>query len=158
LLCFMIGDRLQHVQDIIRPALASGRVVLCDRYHFTMIATMFARGFADEESWVAAACRQVPRPDAAFLFDASLEVTIDRIRTRGSTREGYVERAHLERTQTAFKALAAEGHLDLIDTSSADPTPAFAEAWRQVERLLPRPASLPGTPSTTAAPSPGHPA
>ena len=32
------ADRIQHVNEIIRPALSSGKVVLCDRYFDATIA------------------------------------------------------------------------------------------------------------------------
>lgn len=33
-----MSDRFQHIQDVIRPALNEGRIVLCDRYHDSTIA------------------------------------------------------------------------------------------------------------------------
>lgn len=48
LLCMMIGDRLQHAHQIIKPALAAGQIVLCDRYIFTQMVTTRTRGYQDE--------------------------------------------------------------------------------------------------------------
>jgi dTMP kinase len=33
-----MADRFQHIQDVIRPALQEGKIVLCDRYHDSTIA------------------------------------------------------------------------------------------------------------------------
>jgi len=33
-----MADRFQHIQDVIRPALAVSKIVLCDRYHDSTIA------------------------------------------------------------------------------------------------------------------------
>jgi len=33
-----MADRFQHIQDVIRPALGQGQIVLCDRYHDSTIA------------------------------------------------------------------------------------------------------------------------
>jgi thymidylate kinase len=54
LVCALTGDRLQHAHDVIAPALAAGKVVLCDRYVFSARricspgATARKRGFS---SW-----------------------------------------------------------------------------------------------------------
>lgn len=136
LLCFMVGDRLQHVHEVIRPALSEGQIVLCDRYVHTMLATMRARGFGHEEGWVAAACRDVPQPDAGFLFEAPFEVASRRIRDRSSPRENYLEAEHLRRTQAAFRRLADVGDLHVIDTHGRDVQQSFELTWNHLEPVV----------------------
>ena len=80
LLAAMLSDRLQHVHEVIAPSLERGATVISDRYVFTMIAAMRARGW--DEEWVLSACRHILKPDVAVLVDVSLEVAISRISTR----------------------------------------------------------------------------
>lgn len=115
LLGSMLSDRFQHVHEVLRPALARGSVVLCDRYLFTMVASMRARGY--EEDWLIDACSLFPRPDISVLIDAPLDVLVERIRSRPTFRDSYVERALYGRLQEEFWLLADQGLLDRQDSS-----------------------------------------
>lgn len=39
-----MSDRIQHGFEVIEPALAAGKTVICDRYVYTSLANMLARG------------------------------------------------------------------------------------------------------------------
>ena len=44
-LAWFLKDRREHMRDAVGPALAAGRVVLCDRSYFSTVAYQGARGF-----------------------------------------------------------------------------------------------------------------
>ena len=44
-----MSDRIQHGFEVIAPALRSGKTVLCDRYIYTSLANMLARGYRREK-------------------------------------------------------------------------------------------------------------
>lgn len=44
-----LSDRVQHGFEIIEPALEKGKTVICDRYIYTSVANMFARGYRKEK-------------------------------------------------------------------------------------------------------------
>ena len=74
------ADKAQHVAEEIRPALAAGRVVVCDRYVDSMIAyqgagrTLDLDEVADLVGWATGGLR----PDLTILLDADPAVALAR--------------------------------------------------------------------------------
>ena len=64
-----LSDRVQHNHEVILPALREGKVVICDRYLYTSVANMRARGYR-RERWFFAAARSIRKPDLPFLAAA----------------------------------------------------------------------------------------
>lgn len=116
------------------PALAEGRYVLCDRYIFTMLATMLARG-RQPEPWLIDLLPNIRRPDAAFHMDVDLETCIARIRQRKSFEDSYVEREHLIRSQESCRSIARDFDMHTIHSSRSGIDEAFSIVWRIVEGL-----------------------
>lgn len=76
-----LADRSQHGVEVIRPALAAGKVVLCDRYaDSTVVYQGHARGFDVEQlrAWNALATGGLV-PDLTLLFDLEPEAGLARI-------------------------------------------------------------------------------
>jgi dTMP kinase len=83
------ADRAQHVQQLVRPALENGHVVISDRYADATVAYQGAgRGFPSEliDEIVQLATGGLV-PDLTLLFDVSVEESISRTtrRTAGKT-------------------------------------------------------------------------
>ncbi|HMS56509.1 MAG TPA: dTMP kinase [Fimbriimonadaceae bacterium] len=79
-LFLFLADRANHVETIIRPALAEGKVVLCDRYaDSTVVYQGYGRGLdlaqLRELNTFATGGLQ---PDVTFLFDLDPEVGLAR--------------------------------------------------------------------------------
>ena len=112
-----LADRAQHVQEVIRPALASGRLVLCDRFTDSTLAYQgFGRGVGLD--WLRR-LNQVASfgitPDLTFLLDCPVEVGLSRTAQRlvdlksGEKREDRFEREKVEfheRVRAGFLELA----------------------------------------------------
>lgn len=66
------ADKAQHVEELIRPALTEGRVVVCDRYVDSMIAYQGAGRVLDLAEVEQVACWATGglRPDLTVLLDA----------------------------------------------------------------------------------------
>ncbi len=80
-----LADRAQHVQQLIRPALDEGRIVLCDRFNDSTIAYQgHARGLTEEKvaEECAFACEGL-QPDCTFYLDISPKVGMRRIKKVG---------------------------------------------------------------------------
>jgi len=103
-LAAFIADRRQHVEKVLRPQLAAGNHVLCDRYYLSTIAYQGARGIDAEE--IIAAHAFAPTPDLALLLDAEPGVGIARIHQRGDRPNDFEIIHYLEQVRRAFNTLS----------------------------------------------------
>jgi dTMP kinase len=88
-LLLFAADRAQHVEFMIRPALAAGRVVISDRYADATFAYQGAgRGF-DEETvdQVIKLATGGLKPDLTLFFDISISLALSRMNARGASGE-----------------------------------------------------------------------
>ena len=86
-LLLFAADRAQHVEFLIKPALADGRVVISDRYADATFAYQGAgRGF--EEKTVNEIIRLATsglKPDITLFFDISVDTALRRIKDHNET-------------------------------------------------------------------------
>jgi len=81
----VFAARRDHVECVIRPALARGEVVLCDRFTDATFAYQGAgRGFdlqtlSTLESWVQSHDHQLLQPDLTFWFDLAPALAAERL-------------------------------------------------------------------------------
>lgn len=133
LLCMMIGDRLQHLHQVVLPALRAGRMVLCDRYIFTQMVTTATRGHRDEP-WMYELYTHVVAPDVGIVTDGDVDVVCARIAARSEFREAFHERDHVERNLLEFRRLAGIFDLTVIDSTRRSAEEAVARALELVHR------------------------
>jgi dTMP kinase len=145
-LMLYLSARSQLVSEVIRPALAGGRTVLCDRYLDASVAYQgFARGlgerFVERLNRVAA---EDAVPDRTFLLDVPVPEGLARGPLRRE-RDGVARRDRLEREDLAFHERVREGYLRLARRNRSrvvvvDATRPLAEVVSAVlgnlERLL----------------------
>lgn len=84
------SDRLQHVNKVIEPAMQHGGIVLSDRYFYSCLANLRARGF-EKDDWIYEIAGSVIKPDLAFFFDVPVEVAVDRVRSRPEEKNRYID-------------------------------------------------------------------
>jgi dTMP kinase len=133
----MQASRAQMVETLLRPALAQGRVVLCDRYGDSTLAYqgagrgLDARMLAD---WNRAATGNLV-PDLTLLFDLAPEAGLERRqRAAGATNR-------LDREPTEFHARVRARYLELAAAQPArwivlDALRSAAELEAQVWRIV----------------------
>jgi dTMP kinase len=104
----MAADRAQHVEEVVRPALAGGRWVVTDRYSGSTLAYQgWGRGLdagplRQVVEWAAGGLE----PDLSILVDVDVEVARHRL-------DGAPDR--LERLDPGFHERVREGFIALAD-------------------------------------------
>jgi dTMP kinase len=132
-LLLYFADRAQNVAEVIRPALADGRVVLCDRHVESSLAYQgYGRGLPlDAIRQLAALATGGLRPDLIVLVDVPVAVGLARVGQRG-TRD-RLERelvAFHERVRDGFASLLAEEPSRWLRLDGTQPEGAVFEALR----------------------------
>jgi dTMP kinase len=122
-LLLMFAARAEHLAGVIRPALAAGHWVLCDRFTDASYAYQGGgRGVAREriaalESWVQGELR----PDLTLLLDVPVEMGLRRAARRGvPDRFEGEDRAFHERVRACYLAMAAQepNRMRVVDTAA----------------------------------------
>lgn len=138
------ASRAQLVAEVIRPALAAGRIVLCDRYADSTLAYQgYGRGL-DLES-LRAVLRLATgglMPDLTFYLDISPEEGLTR-RRRGGGEWNRLDREALEfhrRVRAGYRELAGLEPRRWVIVDAARPVEAIQADLRAIllERLSPR--------------------
>lgn len=140
-LLLLTAARDDHVRRVIRPALAAGRWVLCDRFvDSTRVYQGIAAGLGIElVDRLHALMLDGLQPDLAIVLDLDPELGLAR---HAGGRETRFERKGLEfhkRVREGFRTLAAGEPRRIILIDAADPVARVTEAvWAAVvERLAP---------------------
>jgi dTMP kinase len=120
--CMLVNAaRAQHVLDVIRPALAVGRIVLCDRFTDSTLAYQgYGRGL-DVESLreVCDIAAGGLEPDLVVVLDLPVSVARARLRERNVSTD-RIEReddAFHERVRQGFLLLAREPKHRVLDAT-----------------------------------------
>ncbi len=102
--------RAQHVEQIIRPALASGKILLCDRFTDSTLAYQ-GYGRQRDVELVRGLCEAATgalRPDLVLVLDLPVNVARTRLRERAHVADRIEAEgdAFHERVRTGFLTLA----------------------------------------------------
>ncbi len=99
-----LADRKEHVEQLLTPSIAAGKIVLCDRYYHSTIAYQGAIGFDVDE--LISLNSFAPTPDLALLFHAPMDTSQQRITTgRGETLNDFEQLDNLQKVATIFDSL-----------------------------------------------------
>jgi len=107
-----LADRAQHVAQVIRPALASGEIVLCDRFADSTVAYQaYGRGL-DAELLHGLNTLAVDGlwPDLTILLDIDPAVGLTRAVNRNKAEGKTVAEGRFEAESLAFHTSVREGY------------------------------------------------
>lgn len=129
-LFLFLADRAQHTQEVIRPALASQKIVLCDRYNDSTVAYQgCARGFGAD--WVRKLClfaTQDLEPGCTLYLDIDPQEGLRRVK-RTKDRIEKEEIAFHQKIREAYLSIAKKEpkRFHVLDGSKA-PDDVFHQA------------------------------
>jgi dTMP kinase len=121
------ADSAQHMAAVIKPALAQGHIVLCDRFYHSMLAY---QGFANQNPipdlvHLIAFATQGVRPTHTFVLDIDVHIGIKRAKQRGALNR-------VEERGLRYHQLVRVGYLAL---ASADESCTVLDASLSVEQV-----------------------
>ncbi len=112
--------RAQHLEELVRPDLEAGKIVLCDRYSDATLAYQgYGRGL--DVDMIRALDRMATgglRPDLTVLLDIDAAAGLSRARGRNNSR-GLEAEARFENEDLAFHERVRQGYLALAKSEPA---------------------------------------
>lgn len=137
----MYASRRDHIERVIRPALARGAWVICDRFADSTRAYQGAAGGVDPvfitalETYIL----EATRPDLTLVFDLPAETGLERAHARAGAEMRFESKgmAFHERLRAGFQAIAAaEPDRCAVIDATATMDGVEAAVWAAVETRL----------------------
>ncbi len=145
-LLLYLADRVQHIREVVTPALDRGVTVLSDRYHDATRAYQgAARGVPLEKIDDLARILEIPEPDRTILLDLDPQAGLERARRRNSERAGADE-GRFEAEELSFHNRVRRAYLDLaqrwpkrivVVSAAGSPDEVFCRIAPLLDRWLP---------------------
>lgn len=106
------ASRVQHLDEVVIPALNASQIVLCDRYLDSSLAYQgYARGLGFESVLKINTYALDYLPNLTFYIDLDPNIGLERIKNRSQNR--------LDKEQLAFHLKVREGYLKLANLYSS---------------------------------------
>ncbi|MBP7073901.1 MAG: dTMP kinase [Rhabdochlamydiaceae bacterium] len=131
-LFLFLADRAQHVQEVILPALAQKKIILCDRFNDSTVAYQGgARGF--DPDWVRTLCHfatQNLEPTITLYLDIDPHEGLQRVK-RSKDRIEQEDITFHQKIRTAYLSIAKKEpkRFHVLD-GSKQPQDVFEDALR----------------------------
>jgi dTMP kinase len=145
-LMLFAASRAQLTEEVIRPALSLGKLVVCDRYAASTIAYQcYGRGLdfglAHQINTIAT---QGLKPDLVILLDLPPEMGLRRKEERGKDRFEEEESAFHRRVRQGYLEMAAEEpERWLVIDGSLPPLRTGQIIWQRVSQLFGKQQAVP---------------
>ncbi len=104
------ADRIEHIENEIKPALQEGRLVICDRYVYSSLAYQGSAGLSID--WIHEINKYALKPNLAVFVDVAPETVLQRLRRKKSVMETLEIQQKVRDTYLNF---IAKGDLLRID-------------------------------------------
>ena len=94
------GDRFDHIEKVIIPALKKGRLVISDRYVYSSLAYQGASGLSLK--WIESVNKYALRPDMAVFLDVDPNFVIQRLKQKKSVMENLATQQEVRKIYLNF--------------------------------------------------------
>lgn len=131
---FAASDRVQHTNKFIVPMLDKGEVVISDRYFYSCLANLRARGYL-EDTWIYEIAKHMQKPDISFFIDIDVETAVNRVRSRESEKNRYIDIALQYRLRQQYLKIA-EDVGGIVISSDKEADACFREVLSHTEGLI----------------------
>ncbi len=120
-LFLFLADRAQHIEEVIRPALLQGDVVLCDRFiHSTVAYQGGGRGLSQTElEYLNSQAIQGLLPHKVLLLDLSVEQGLSRARARNAAQNISESEGRFDAESLAFHERIRKSYLQQAEEDAA---------------------------------------
>lgn len=97
-------DRRQHVDEVIRPALSAGQIVITDRYYFSTVAYQGARGF-DPNDLLKQNETIAIEPNLLIIIDLDPQTALARVGNRDGRTNDFETITQQSKSRDIFLAI-----------------------------------------------------
>jgi dTMP kinase len=133
-LMLFLASRVQHLEEVILPAIAAGKIVLCDRFNDSSVAYQGGGrklGIDKVQAICDAACNHV-KPDLTFFLDIEPEEAMTRVRRKKDRLEDESIAFH-KRVRDAFLQIAKNNPERVYPIDARQPMNVVSsQIWKQV--------------------------
>ncbi len=128
------SDRIQHVNKVIEPMMTEGKIVVSDRYFYSCLANLRARGFTND-LWIYEIARSMIKPDIAFFFDVSVETAVERVRKRPEEKDRYIDMDLQYKLRKEYIDICKANRGVLISTEQSEED-SYKQVKQELERMM----------------------
>jgi len=133
-----LADRAQHIDNLVKPAIDKGEIVLCDRHTDSLVAYQgYGRGNDIEEiiSLNNIATHSI-HPDLTFVFDVATEVAQQRVGSEKDRMESAGIEFHKKVRQGYLKIAAQEPNRVKVVNANNSIDTVFEDVLKIIKEYL----------------------
>ncbi|HSQ49102.1 MAG TPA: dTMP kinase [Candidatus Deferrimicrobiaceae bacterium] len=124
------ADRIEHLQNEIKPALDEGKIVVCDLYTYSSLAYQGSAGRSLD--WIKTINARALQPDFAIFIDVPPEKVLNRLQRKKSVMETLETQ---QKVREVYLKYVEKG--ELVSINGDNPKDTVAEAlYAKVLELL----------------------
>ena len=124
------ADRIEHMNNEVKPALDEGKLVICDRYIYSSLAYQGSSGLSLD--WIKTINARALQPDFSIFIDVCPEKVIERLKRKKSVMETLETQ---QRVREFYLKYVEKGELIRVDGDNAKDVVA-EELYAKVSTLL----------------------
>lgn len=113
------SDRIQHSNKVIESALKEGKIVISDRYFYSCLANLRARGYI-KDKWIYEISKLIIKPDIAFFFDVPVKTAVARVRKRPDEKDRYIDMELQYKLRDEYIAICKANNGVLVNTELSE--------------------------------------
>jgi dTMP kinase len=124
------ADRIEHINNEVKPALDEGKLVICDRYIYSSLAYQGSSGLSLD--WIKTINARALQPDFSIFIDVAPEKVIERLQRKKSVMETLETQ---KRVREVYLKYVENGELIRVNGDNAKDVVA-EELYSKVSTLL----------------------